>query len=276
MMFTSNPVLGTTSNVHSNHNDPLNSADAAQDLVFTEEDDDWIAVKKQRVEDWIPPLPSTENSNFHNSLPGHYLHDIPCGGVDGNTCSHLTKNTSTSKKRSSATGVKSRSSLSATKKVPLTRNDSSMAKLSEKLLFGESSSRDHQIVATKAAATYRLNVLCKTSTARYGLRSIKPPRMIPGLTYSSNGSSRLSETIRASNLDRKLRRAGGLSRWLISIGLKRFVRIFQSRNIGKFQLVHMSMDKLKDMGADAVGPRRKLMHAIDCLCQPPCFQALGE
>ncbi|KAK9921542.1 hypothetical protein M0R45_030047 [Rubus argutus] len=36
-------------------------------------------------------------------------------------------------------------------------------------------------------------------------------------------------------------------------------------------LVNLNMKKLKDMGANAVGPRRKLMHAIDCFCQPSYY-----
>lgn len=84
----------------------------------------------------------------------------------------------------------------------------------------------------------------------------------------------LNQRMRASNLDRKLQRAGGLSHWLVSLGLDQFVKIFQGKNVNKFQLVNLTMKKLKDMGADAVGPRRKLMHAIDCLCQPYCFEVL--
>ncbi|XP_010263128.1 PREDICTED: uncharacterized protein LOC104601481 [Nelumbo nucifera] len=74
--------------------------------------------------------------------------------------------------------------------------------------------------------------------------------------------------MRALSLERKLAIAGGLSRWLVSLGLGQFIQIFQSRNIDKFQLVNLTMNKLKDMGANAVGPRRKLLHAIDCLYQP--------
>ncbi|CAK9159423.1 unnamed protein product [Ilex paraguariensis] len=83
----------------------------------------------------------------------------------------------------------------------------------------------------------------------------------------------LNQRLRASNLERKLQRAGGLSRWLTSLGLDRFVKMFQGKSVNKFMLANLTMKKLKDMGADAVGPRRKLMHAIECLCQPYCFEA---
>lgn len=93
------------------------------------------------------------------------------------------------------------------------------------------------------------------------------------LNYLAGGAL-LNQRMRASNIERKLRRAGGLSQWLALLGLDQFVKIFRGKSVNKFQLVNLTMKKLKDMGADAVGPRRKLMHAIDCLCQPYCFEAL--
>ncbi|XXG81078.1 hypothetical protein AAC387_Pa09g1797 [Persea americana] len=80
-----------------------------------------------------------------------------------------------------------------------------------------------------------------------------------------------NQRIRALNVEKKLRKAGGLSMWLISQGLGQFIQMFQREKIGKLQLLNLTMGKLKDMGANAVGPRRKLMHAIDCLCQPCYF-----
>ncbi|KAD7479764.1 hypothetical protein R6Q59_008586 [Mikania micrantha] len=80
-----------------------------------------------------------------------------------------------------------------------------------------------------------------------------------------NGHMLVNPKMRTLNLERKLQRAGGLNRWLVSIGLGQFVKIFRCKRVGKVQLVNLTMKKLKDMGADAVGPRRKLMHAIDCL-----------
>ncbi|KAL5708935.1 hypothetical protein ACHQM5_019678 [Ranunculus cassubicifolius] len=80
-----------------------------------------------------------------------------------------------------------------------------------------------------------------------------------------------NRVMRASNLERKLVKAGGLNRWLMSLGLGSYVKMFHKRNVDKFQLLSMTMEKLKGIGVDAVGPRRKLIHAIDCLCQPNCF-----
>lgn len=104
-------------------------------------------------------------------------------------------------------------------------------------------------------------------------KTIKRSRLLLGPGSFLDGEMLLNQRLRASLLEKKLQKAGGLSRWLASIGLRQFVRIFQEKSFSKFQLVNLSMKKLKDMGADAVGPRRKLIHAIDCICQPHCFGA---
>lgn len=85
-----------------------------------------------------------------------------------------------------------------------------------------------------------------------------------------------NQKMRAANLERKLEKAGGLSRWLMSLGLGQFVQMFRMRNVDdKFQLLNLNMGKLKEMGAIAVGPRRKLMHAIDCLAFQDCTLSRG-
>ncbi|KAI3961737.1 hypothetical protein MKW92_024756 [Papaver armeniacum] len=85
-----------------------------------------------------------------------------------------------------------------------------------------------------------------------------------------------NQKMRAANLERKLEKAGGLSRWLMSLGLGQFVQMFRMRNMDdKFQLLNLNMGKLKEMGAIAVGPRRKLMHAIDCLAFQDCTLSRG-
>ncbi|KAI3724683.1 hypothetical protein L2E82_36469 [Cichorium intybus] len=91
---------------------------------------------------------------------------------------------------------------------------------------------------------------------------IKPRKYCGNLV---NGHMMVNTKMRALNLERKLKRAGGLDSWLVSLGLGQFVNIFRCKRVGKLQLVNLTMKKLKDMGALAVGPRRKLMHAIDCL-----------
>lgn len=84
----------------------------------------------------------------------------------------------------------------------------------------------------------------------------------------------VNRRLRAFNLERKLQGLGGLRSWLLSQGLGRFARIFEREKLSRYQLANLTMSKLKDLGADAVGPRRKLIHAIHRLCQPYYFDAL--
>ncbi|KAL4193034.1 hypothetical protein AMTRI_Chr06g174870 [Amborella trichopoda] len=82
-----------------------------------------------------------------------------------------------------------------------------------------------------------------------------------------------NQSRRVQNIERKLERAGGMSKWLSSLGLDRFVELFHTQKIDGIQLLELTMAKLKDMGANAVGPRRKLIHAIDNLSQPYYYKA---
>lgn len=109
---------------------------------------------------------------------------------------------------------------------------------------------------------------CKVLGLMNSTKSMKQPRQLHCPGGFLTGGTLLNQRLRALNLERKLQKAGGLSRWLKSLGLDQFVGIFQRKSINKFHLVNLTMKKLKDMGANAVGPRRKLIHAIECVCQP--------
>ncbi|CAN6464261.1 unnamed protein product [Victoria cruziana] len=92
-------------------------------------------------------------------------------------------------------------------------------------------------------------------------------KLLESVNYPNNCRVQ-DRNIRALVLEHKLELAGGVNKWLISKGLERFVDIFQKEKMGNFELLNLTMERLKDMGLNAVGPRRKLMHAIDCLTQP--------
>nr|BAD05261.1 hypothetical protein [Oryza sativa Japonica Group]BAD05621.1 hypothetical protein [Oryza sativa Japonica Group] len=51
-----------------------------------------------------------------------------------------------------------------------------------------------------------------------------------------------------------------------------FVDILDSEKLGMHQIVSLTMNQLKDMGLDAVGPRRKLIHGIESVSQPNEFE----
>lgn len=116
----------------------------------------------------------------------------------------------------------------------------------------------------KTYATLRRKVFSRHLNGR---RDVQPLKSFSCLSVGALQNQQIREV----NVEKKLRRAGGLNMWLISQGLGQFIQIFKRENIDKIQLLNLTMGELKDMGATAVGPRRKLIHAIDTLCQPYYF-----
>lgn len=218
-------------------------------------EESWVIVKKQIVRILIPPLPANKHSTTPDSGP-----------IQGRAIPIKTTNTQpeypTETHLHSVDDREKSVSLAPNKGFPTARRsprpNQTLSKLRRKDFW----------VGTKRAHQVENIGFRKTLGVWSGSRVSKRPLNFIGLDAFVN------HRMRASNLDRKLQRAGGLSRWLASLGLHQFVEIFQGKNVNKFQLVNLTMKKLKDMGADAVGPRRKLMHAIDCLCQPYCFEIL--
>ncbi|CAM8892694.1 unnamed protein product [Rhodiola kirilowii] len=220
-------------------------------------EDDWVIVKKQKVTILIPPLHPSEpictsaDPCVNNIEPvpvktAKKLLQLPnatdelkhtAGGISGHISPHLQTNSQ------------------LRKEMPLKESDPRKGK--------------QPSIQIQRIPHMRYKPLAVQDTQR-PLR--QPRRLLIGPTASMDGGVFLNQMMRASNLDNKIHRAGGLSNWLASLGLHKFVGLFNRRKVDKFQLVNLTMKKLKDMGATAVGPRRKLMHAIDCLCQPYCFE----
>ncbi|CAI8614987.1 unnamed protein product [Vicia faba] len=228
------------------------------------EDDDWVIVKKQRVIILVPAAPLSERSSTENAEPNH-MHPMPSvtssnheelptdSGNENPSCNEQEKTISLAGQTEIHTVTKAAPSL-------LLKSPSANSPRVDQRVESEN---PHQVSSLKSQ---RLVGLSNTSKA------IKQPRTL--LAPRSSNLSTLNRGLRASNLERKLERAGGLNKWLTSLGLDQFVRMFQGKIISKYQLVNLTMKKLKDMGANAVGPRRKLIHAMDCVCQPYCFEAI--
>ncbi|XP_010464917.1 PREDICTED: mediator of DNA damage checkpoint protein 1-like [Camelina sativa] len=104
--------------------------------------------------------------------------------------------------------------------------------------------------------------------SRAGHKPIRFPRVMCSSVVMDN------EKLRVLNLEKKVEKAGGLNQWVGSIGLGReFERMLRGQRMNKFQMANLTMEKLKQMGALAVGPRRKLIHAICCVYHPHCLRA---
>ncbi|XP_002524113.2 uncharacterized protein LOC8259819 [Ricinus communis] len=225
-------------------------------------EDSWVMVKKQRVTILIPPQPRAQGSTVPKPGP-RKLEAMPIEAVNNKSSKPVeTPNRMPSvEEQAKVTSVTANRCIEVSTRIP-TQHLSASHKLPRLNVEMEAENPDR-------FHTFKShNVLGVSNVSK----TIKQPRLLLGQRHFLDGSILLNQRLRASLLEKKLQKAGGLSRWLASIGLGQFVKIFQG-NISKFQLVNLTMKKLKDMGADAVGPRRKLMHAIDCICQPYCFEA---
>lgn len=225
------------------------------------EDSDWIIVKKQRVTILVPAAPLDERSLTANQGSNHMPPEMASNHVQ------LPMETSTihpsGNERENTTLLAVQKETCAERRAPPTLpkptvvNPPSLDQRTE-------SENPHQM---NTLNPHKLLEICDAS------KVIKQPRTLLAPRRPSNLET-WNKNLRASNIEIKLERAGGLSKWLTSLGLGQFVGIFQGKSLSKYQLVNLTMKKLKDMGASAVGPRRKLIHAMDCVCQPYCFEAL--
>ncbi|VVA97283.1 unnamed protein product [Arabis nemorensis] len=135
---------------------------------------------------------------------------------------------------------------------------------------------DHNLTTRKAPAARRSLQDCRMNPdrrpeiqrRRTGHKPIRFPRVLCSSVVMDN------EKLRVLNLERKVEKAGGLNKWVGSIGLgTEFEKMLRGQRMSKFQVANLTMEKLKHMGALAVGPRRKLIHAIRCVYHPHCLRA---
>ncbi|KQJ98134.1 uncharacterized protein LOC100826991 [Brachypodium distachyon] len=202
--------------------------DPSRSASNTDEDDDWVIVKKQRITIWIPPL-SPAAAILQAGTP-------------------KVISTQTSPPRMSR-----RNCNTATKKQPKQGGESSCNPVVPvvKLDCTRHADRDFQRLSHEDT---------EKATSSFG--NIYEPRL-PIIS-----SCLTNKILRARLLERRVAGFGGLRNWLFTCGLGWFVKILDSRKMGVYQIVSLTMNQLKEMGLIAVGPRRKLIHAIDNLCKP--------
>ncbi|KAJ1390678.1 Sterile alpha motif domain [Sesbania bispinosa] len=249
----------TSDTLHSPVDSPGGDTDNQHD------DGDWIMVKKQRITILVPAAPLSERSLTADQEPSQ-MHPMP--PVTSSNHVQLPLETYTlnppDNEHEKTILLAAQKETHAVRRAPASLPKSPLA---------NPSCVDQRI---ESENPHHVSILKSHSHQLLGVSNIskviKQPRTSLAPRMSSNLAT-LNQGLRASNLERKLERAGGLRKWLTSLGLEQFVRIFQGKSISKYQLVNLTMKKLKDMGSSAVGPRRKLIHAIDCVCQPYCFEA---
>ncbi|XP_038694081.1 uncharacterized protein LOC119991722 isoform X2 [Tripterygium wilfordii] len=227
-------------------------------------EDSWIVVKKQRVTILIPPLPvakefttPTPRPNQLQALSRKTVHDPIEVSLETQAGVPLPDE----QEKSMAVAPVKGTHITGEAPAECT------------LTLAEQLMTDSRLELETPDQNGALKSLKKLSVFNSS-KSFKRPRMLRSPCNLIDGGMLLNQGLRALNLERKLKNSGGLNKWLASLGLGQFVRIFHGKNVNKFQLANLTMKKLKDMGANAVGPRRKLMHAIDCISQPYCFEAI--
>ncbi|XP_047958725.1 uncharacterized protein LOC125204194 [Salvia hispanica] len=236
------------------------------------DDGDWMVVKKQRITIIIPPMPNKKRSEMPTVEDGQ-LQEKPRSITNSKSPRNTTNSQSPNRKTNSQLHCSSANTVErSVHEMDKSRSSEEQAAVQPQpplevpnVNFEKPPSSSHQ------RTTLDHSPLCGHREGNdIGPWSI--PRSRQGMKLFADSTSFLNQRMRALHLEKKLRKAGGLENWLDSLGLARFIKVFQMRRVGKFQLANLTMQKLKDMGTDAIGPRRKLMHAIDCLCEPHCFQ----
>ncbi|XP_057519904.1 uncharacterized protein LOC130800408 [Amaranthus tricolor] len=227
--------------------------------------DTWVIVKKQRVNILIPRLSCTEQSIVPD-LEGQVDKDMSIHTI--NTHEVLQETTS---KAHFSENINNVSTHCSPKSYTRSSPDACPSRADDTTPEPRKST-SKRMAAEDLAGTSK-PLLRKTKFLKFHKESQNLLRPSYHNLSSSTVTLNLTYKMRALNLEKTIVSAGGLGKWLFSLGLGRFEGIFRTKNVNKFELVNMSMKKLKEMGAHAVGPRRKLIHAIECACcKPYCFE----
>lgn len=215
-------------------------------------DDDWVIVKKQRITILIPPQ-SPVAANPQSNMP---------------TISSKQSCITRGKRDWDAARKKHPEKFAAKKYLDSPPVHGSIIHEDVPFMTGDKSQHGSAIPVAKSEWTkdpdHAVRELFhqETGKATSFFRNIVQPRTP---LVSSPVADKI---IRAQLLEKQVAGFGGLRNWLFGCGLGWFVNILDSEKLGTYQLASLTMEQLKDMGLVAVGPRRKLIHAIDSLCGP--------
>jgi len=238
------------------------STDPACSRNSIDEDDDWVIVKKQRITILIPP-PSPDAANPESHRP--------------RVSSKHSSSTLSNRDWDAARKKHPKQLIAEKSKNPPEDGNSEKAQVdhSESTVQKDVPRIVDDILPHSPAAP-----VVQSEWTENGFQAVK------GLFHQGSGqltnnsgimdnprmpviSSPVADKVmRARLLERRVARLGGLRNWLFDCGLGWFVGILDSEKLGMYQLVSLTMTQLKEMGLIAVGPRRKLIHAIDNLCRP--------
>ncbi|KAM3191360.1 hypothetical protein ACQJBY_068945 [Aegilops geniculata] len=240
------------------------SIDPSRSVNIVDEDDDWVIVKKQRITILIPPL-SPAAASPQAGTPIVSSRQVSLPRMSRRNCNAATKKHPkhfSTKKSLEGLGI------DANVKKARTCPSERIVHQDDAKMKGESS-RSAAVPVVKSEWTkHAVEGLSHQATEK--ATSPLGNMYDPGLPVISSNVT--NKVLRARLLQRRVARFGGLRNWLLTCGLGWFVKILDSEGIGMYQMVSLTMNQLKEMGLIAVGPRRKLIHAIDSLCKPGQFE----
>lgn len=243
------------------------SIDPSRSVNIVDEDDDWVIVKKQRITILIPPL-SPAAASPQAGTPIVSSRQVSLPRMSRRNCNAATKKHPkhvSTKKSLEGLGV------DANIKKARTCPSESIVHQDDAKVRGESS-RSAAAPVVRSDWTKHVDHAVEGLSHQATEKATSPLGNMydPGMPIISSHVT--NKVLRARLLQRRVARFGGLKNWLLSCGLGWFVKILDSEGIGMYQMVSLTMNQLKEMGLIAVGPRRKLIHAIDSLCKPGQFE----
>ncbi|KAM3211655.1 hypothetical protein ACQJBY_065034 [Aegilops geniculata] len=240
----------------------------SRSVNIVDEDDDWVIVKKQRITILIPPL-SPAAASPQAGTPIVSSRQVSLPGMSRRNCNAATKKHPkhfSTKKSLEGLGVDT--NIKKARTCPSER----IVHQDDAKMKGESSRSAAAAPVVRSEWTKRADHAVEGLPRQATEKATSPLGNMydPGLPVISSNVT--NKVLRARLLQRRVARFGGLRNWLLTCGLGWFVKKLDSEGIGMYQMVSLTMNQLKEMGLVAVGPRRKLIHAIDSLCKPGQFE----
>jgi len=243
------------------------SADISRTQNIIDENDDWVIVKKQRVTILIPPLsPAAASPQAGTAKVSSRQTSLP--GMSRGNYNAATKEQVTMKKsqESSLEGL----SVDGRIQICQTNPSENIVHQDDAMMRGQSSRSPAAPVVKSDWPKHADHAVEGLSHQAAGKATSL--RNMYGLGLPIISSHLTNKVLRARLLRRRVAQFGGLRNWLLTCGLGWFVKILDREKMGMYQIVSLTMNQLKEMGFIAVGPRRKLIHAIDSLCKPRQFE----
>lgn len=231
------------------------SADPSRSQHIIDEDDDWVIVKKQRVTILIPPLSPAAASSQAGTLK---------------ISSRLTRLPRTSRRKFQESSLEVLG-VDGRMKTAQTHPSENIVNQDYAMMRGQSS-RSPAAPVVKSDWTKHADHAVKGLSHQAAERATSSLQNTYELGLPIISSPLTNKVLRARLLQRRVVQFGGLRNWLLTCGLGWFISILDNEEMGMYQIVSLTMNKLKEMGLIAVGPRRKLIHAIDSLCKPRQFE----